>query len=127
MYRAKYPVMDTAPADVDLQCFPDFSLCGVWSTVEQCLDGDNQARRAETALCGLFFEKRFLDGMQILTATQTFQGADIRSRDFGNRKATRWDGLAVNQHFARTALVEAASETGGRQPEFVPQNGQKGG
>ena len=119
--------MNTAPADVYLQRFPDFGLWGVWNMVEQSFYRDDQACRAETALCGLFFEKRFLDGMQILTVTQTFQGADIRSHDFGNRKATRWDGLAVDQHFARAALLEAASETGGRQPEFVPQNGQKGG
>ena len=93
---------------------------------EQRGGGDQNAGDAVAALHGLLGDEGPLQRMRPLRRAETFDRRDVLAGGGPQRRIARGHGLAVQQHVAGAALVGAAAEMRGRQPERAAQHAEQG-
>src|SRR5437868_8514392 len=111
-----------AAADVVVERLGDLFPRRRRVTVEQSLGRDQNAGQAIAALTCLLVEKGLLQWMRPLRRAQTFDRHDFPPGDGREWLTTGFLRIAVDQHHAAAALLEAAAEFGPHQPEMVAQN-----
>jgi hypothetical protein len=92
--------------------------------IEQRLGSDDLAVLAEAALRHLLVDPRLLDRMQPSVRRQPFERGDLGPHR-GHRRHAGAHGGAVDDHRARAALPEPASEARPLQAEIVAQDVQQ--
>jgi PAS domain-containing protein len=83
---------------------------------------DQHARDAKSALRRLFLDESALQRVQVGGGADPLERGDAAAGECRHRLAARIDRLAVDHDLARAALLEAAAELGGSQPEIVAQD-----
>ena len=115
-----------AAADVTLHGRQNLRIRRVPRGVQQGDCGHDHAGSAVGALHRAFFEKGLLDGMELLTLGQTFDGRDLLACGGPNGKHAGTPRLAVNQDGAGAALAFAATVLAPGQIEEFAEDGEEG-
>ena len=114
-----------AAAEVAGQRLPDLELVGVGLPLEQVVDGDDEAGRAEPALHGAGVDQGLLHvGEQLAVAgrAEALDGGDLAADGAGGQLEAGAHQLAVDEHRARAALALLAGVLGAGQAEAVAEH-----
>ena len=93
--------------------------------VEQRLGTHQDSREAVAALARLLIQKRLLQRMRLHGGAEPFDGCDATSGDRADLARAGVDRLAIEQHHAASALLQAATVSRAFQIEPVAQNVQQ--
>src|ERR1017187_3607064 len=100
----------------------DIILVRIWVFVQQRLGGEDEARRAKSALYAAFLHERFLDLIEIAAGGETFDGLDVLALCFHREIEAGVDRLAVDENRAGAALALLAGTLGPGEAETFPQH-----
>src|ERR1700755_2373387 len=101
--------MRAAAADVAVERFRDLGARGFRIAVEQRFGRDDDAGEAIAALPGLLVEESLLQNVRTLGAAEAFDGGHALAGHVPDRARAGFLRLAVDQHHAAAALLEAAA------------------
>ena len=110
-------VVRAAAAQVAVERVAHLGLAGVGIALEQRGGGDQDAGDAVAALHGLLGDEGALQRMRPLGRAEAFDRGDVLAGGGPQRRVAGGHRLAVDQHVAGAALVGAAAEMRGRQPQ----------
>src|SRR6266545_895957 len=110
-----------AAAQMADQCFADVVLARIRVLVQQRLGGEDETRRAESALHAAFLHERCLDLIENPAFGETFDRLDVLALRLHREIEARVDRLAVDQDRAGAALTFLAGAFGAREADRLPQ------
>src|SRR5207248_4104622 len=121
LHRLDDVVVARAAADVALEAVADLLLGGLRVLVEQRAGGDDHPRRAEAALQAVLVPESLLDGMELAGLGDALDGGDLPALELHGEERAALDGLAVDEHRARSALARVAADVRARQTQHIAQ------
>ena len=112
-------LVSRAATDVALEPMTNLVFGGGRIAIEDLLRRHDHAGRAESALEAVLVPERFLHGIELAVARETFHGDDIRALRLHGKHGAALDGLAVQLHGARAAQRGFAAHVRTRQARDV--------
>src|SRR5687767_7341952 len=114
--------MRAAAAEMPVERGDDIAAAGRGIAIEQRLGRHDDAAQAIAALAGLLVEESLLQGMRLGWRAQPFDGRDLAIGQRADFAGAGVGGLAVDQHHAAAALLQATAVARAHQAEVVAQN-----
>src|SRR5450759_1325785 len=103
----------------------DIVLAWIWIFVQQRLSGEDEARRAKSALYAALLHERFLDLIENTTFGETFDRLDVLALRLHGEIEAGVDRLAVDENRASAESTFLAGALGPGQGETFPQHFEK--
>jgi hypothetical protein len=96
--------------------------------IQQCLSGQQDTWRAETALDRSVIQEGLLERVQMPPLSQALHRYNLPPLQFKGWHQTGGEGLAVDQDSATPTIAGIAADLGAFEPQLVPQHlHQRGG
>jgi hypothetical protein len=115
-------VIGHAAAQRTLHALPDLRVGWTRVLVQERLRSEDLPVLAESALRHLLVDPCLLNRMELTVLREPLERRDLGAGDRRHRAHTRADGFTFDQHRARAALAEAASEPRAHEAEIIAQH-----
>lgn len=111
----------SAAAEISGDGLADFLLIWIGIILQERYQSHQDARGTETTLCAVRFPECFLDGMQVLGVTKTFDCLYLVSICLDGKHQTGADGLSIKQDCTGATDTMFTSDVSAGQAEVMTQ------
>src|SRR5512135_2390708 len=121
LHRGDDVLVAGAAAEIPLEPVPDLRVGRLRVRREEVARRQDHARRAEAALEAVLLAERLLHGVELPVRREALDRRDLRAVGLDREHRAGLDGLAVEEHGARSALARVAADVGPGQAQRLPE------
>jgi hypothetical protein len=121
-HGSNHPIVSATPAEMAFQALADLVIGGLRIVHEQRYGGHDQASGAKATLRSLFGEKGLLDRVKGLHSPQSLHGRHGFALNRADRQLAGRHCCAIDDHFARAALFQAAAKLSPFEVQVIAQH-----
>jgi hypothetical protein len=111
----------SAAAEIPVKGVADLLLGRFWVAQQQLVCGEDHSRGAKTALKPVTLPKGFLNRMECIPLSQTFDRQDITAIRLHRKHRTGLDRAVIQHNRARAANAGFTANVSAREPDRIPK------